>query len=306
MKVLITGGAGFIGHNVAMFLRDFGFDVVVFDSLKRSSESSVKRLIERNIPMLKGDVLNAYALNDALRGVDVVVHAAAYISVGESFKKPTLYLKNNVLGTASIAKACLNKGVKLLIYLSSAAVYGEPVNPPISEMHPTNPTSPYGLSKLMGEEVVRFYSKYGLKHVILRLFNVYGLGQSKAYAGVVAKFIERAVKGLPPIIYGDGEQTRDFMHVNDVSEAIKQTIEKNVVNETFNIGSGIPTKIKDLAELVMNIVKLDRKPIHRKPRVGDIKHSYADISKAENLIDFKPRVNLNEGLKELIEAKLTN
>jgi len=215
-------------------------------------------------------------------------------------------LKNNVLGTASIAKACLNKGVKLLIYLSSAAVYGEPVNPPISEMHPMNPISPYGLSKLIGEEVVRFYSKYGLKHVILRLFNVYGPGQSKAYAGVVTRFIERAVKGLPPIIYGNGEQTRDFIHVNDVSEAIKQTIERSVVNETFNIGSGTPTKIKDLANLVMEVAKLNCEPIYRKPRVGDIKHSYADISKAEKLIDFKPKVNLNEGLKELVKAKLTN
>jgi len=230
------------------------------------------------------------------------VHAAAYVSVCESMRKPALYFRNNVEGTANVAKACLDSGVKLMIYLSSAAVYGEPVSLPISETHPTNPTSPYGLSKLMGEELVRFYSKYGLKHVILRLFNVYGLGQSKAYAGVVTRFIERAVKGLPPIIYGDGEQTRDFIHVRDVSEAVEQILEKGVVNETFNVGSGIPTKIKDLAELVMNIVKLNREPIYRKPRVGDIKHSYADISKAENLIDFKPKVNLNEGLKELIES----
>ncbi|MEM2293940.1 MAG: GDP-mannose 4,6-dehydratase [Candidatus Bathyarchaeia archaeon] len=306
MKVLITGGAGFIGHNVAIFLRDFGFDVAVFDNLKRSAEFSVKRLAERNIPLIKGDVLNAHTLNEALRDVDVVIHAAAYINVKESFKRPTLYLKNNVIGTASVAEACLNKGVKLLIYLSSAAVYGEPISTPISETHPTNPISPYGLSKMMGEEVVKFYSKYGLKHVILRLFNVYGPRQSKAYAGVITRFIERAVEGFQPIIYGDGEQTRDFVHVKDVSEAIKQTMERDVVNETFNIGSGAPTKIKELANLVINLANLKCKPVYRHPRAGDIKHSYADISKAKRLLGFRPKVSLKEGLKELIEARLTN
>lgn len=306
MKVLITGGAGFIGHNVGIFLKNLGFDVAVFDNLKRSAEFSVKRLAERNIPLIKGDVLNARTLNEALRDVDVVIHAAAYINVEESFKKTTLYLKNNVSGTASVAKACLNKGVKLLIYLSSAAVYGEPIGTPISEAHPTNPISPYGLSKLTSEEVVRFYSKYGLKHVILRLFNVYGPGQSKAYAGVITRFIERAVEGLKPIIYGDGEQTRDFVHVKDVSEAIKQTMERDMVNETFNIGSGSPTKIKELANLVINLANLKCKPVYRQPRAGDIKHSYADISKAKRLLGFTPKVSLKEGLKELIEARLTN
>ncbi|MEM0011146.1 MAG: NAD-dependent epimerase/dehydratase family protein [Candidatus Bathyarchaeia archaeon] len=305
MKVLITGGAGFIGHNAAIFLKSVGFEVTAFDNLKRSAESAINRLHVSGVPIVKGEVLNAVTLKKALKGVDVVVHAAAYVSIRESMRKPALYFRNNVEGTTNVAKACLDNGVKLMIYLSSAAVYGEPASLPVSETHLTNPTSPYGLSKLMGEEVVRFYSKYGLKYVILRLFNVYGFGQSKAYAGVITRFIERAVKGLPPIIYGDGNQTRDFIHVNDVSEAIKRAIENNVVNETLNIGSGVPTKIRDLAELVMKITKLNRKPIYRGPRIGDIKHIYASISKAESLMGFKPRINLNEGLKELIEAKLT-
>lgn len=302
--VLITGGAGFIGHNAAILLKNHGFDVVAFDSLRRSTDLALRRLSDFKIPLVKGDVLSARALTSALNGVDVVVHAAAYIDVEESLMRPVLYLRNNLLGTASVAKACLDGGVKLLIYLSSAAVYGEPVWLPLSEEHPTNPISPYGLSKLMGEEVIRFYSRYGLKHVILRLFNVYGPGQSKAYAGVVTRFIERAVEGLQPIIYGDGEQTRDLIHVNDVSEAIKQTMERDVVNETLNIGSGAPTKVKDLANLVINLANINCKPIHRQPRAGDIKHSYAEISKAKRLLGFRPKVSLKEGLKELIEVRL--
>lgn len=251
MKVLIKGGAGFIGHNVAVFLKNLGFDVTVFDNFERSTNLALKRLSEYSIPIYRGDILEVKVLRDALKGVDTIIHAAAYIDVEESIRKPMLYFRNNVLGTASVVKVCLEENVKLIIYLSSAAVYGEPTKIPISENHPVNPISPYGLSKLMGEDIIKFYSKQGLKYVILRLFNVYGPEQNLAYAGVITRFIERASKGLPPIIYEDGEQTRDFIHVNDVSEAIRLTTEKNVTNETFNIGSGEPTKISELANLII-------------------------------------------------------
>ena len=301
MKILITGGAGFIGHNTAISLKKAGFNVTVLDNLKRSTDFAIKKLSKHKIPILKGDILNTRTLNNALKNIDIVIHAAAYINVEESTKKPTLYLKNNTLGTASIAKNCLDKGIKLLIYLSSAAVYGEPKKLPINENHPTNPISPYGLSKLMGEDIIKFYSKKGLKYITLRIFNAYGPGQNTAYAGVITKFIERATKKLPPIIHGDGEQTRDFIHVNDISEAIKLTIEKKIANETFNIGSGTPTKINDLANLIIKLTNLNRKPIYTKPKPGDIKHSYADTSKAKRLLGFKPKINLKEGLKNLIQ-----
>jgi len=300
MKVLITGGAGFIGHNIAIHLKEKGFEVQVLDSFERSTELAVKRLREASIPATKIEIRNINQVKNVLHDADAVVHAAAYIDVAESMEKPLLYLNNNILGTASIAKASLDSGVGLFIYLSSAAVYGDPVKLPIVEDHPTSPLSPYGLSKLMGEDVVRFFSKYGLKHVILRLFNVYGLGQKSAYAGVITKFLERAGEKLPPVVYGDGEQTRDFIHVDDVAKAVELTIKTSQVNGVFNIGSGNPVKIRDLAKLVMRLCQVEGEPVYTAQRPGDIKHSYTDITKARSLLGFEPRIGLEEGLKKLI------
>jgi len=300
MKVVITGGAGFIGHNTAIFLKHRGYDVIAFDNLKRSASLAQERLRSEGIPLLKGDILREGDLKRALEGTDVVVHAAAYICVEESMKKPALYFKNNVGGTANLARACLLKDVQRIIYLSSAAVYGDPKALPIDEDHPTVPISPYGLSKLMGEEVVRFYARHGLKYAILRLFNVYGVGQSLAYAGVIARFIEKASKGKPPVIYGDGKQTRDFINVNDVAEAIMLSIEARTVNETFNIATGRPTEIEELAHIIIGLARLAIKPKYKKPKTGDIRQSYADVSKARRVLGFTPKVGLEEGLRELM------
>ncbi|MEM2093581.1 MAG: GDP-mannose 4,6-dehydratase [Candidatus Bathyarchaeia archaeon] len=302
MKVLVTGGAGFIGHNTAVYLKNQGYGVAAFDNLKRATGFAVERLKMHHVPLIKGDILSLKALKKALAGVDVVVHAAAYISVEESLKKPAMYFRNNVAGTANVAYACMRESVKL-IYISSAAVYGNPAHLPISESHPANPISPYGLSKLMGEETVNFHARQGLKHVTLRLFNVYGLGQSSAYAGVITRFIERIRANKPPIIYGDGQQTRDFIHVNDVAEAIKLSVEKRLENETLNIATGTPVTIRMLAELTIKHANPNLKPTFAKPRPGDIKHSYADISKAKRLLGFNPKINLEQGLKELLKLK---
>jgi UDP-glucose 4-epimerase len=152
----------------------------------------------------------------------------------------------------------------------------------------------------MGEDVVRFFSKYGLKYVILRLFNVYGPGQKSAYAGVITKFLERAGEKLPPVVYGDGEQTRDFIHVDDVAEAVELAIKASQVNEVFNIGSGNPVKIRDLAKLVMRLCQVEGEPVYTVQRPGDIKHSYADITRARGLLGFEPRIGLEAGLKNLL------
>jgi UDP-glucose 4-epimerase len=300
MKVLITGGAGFIGHNIAIRLKEKGFEVEVLDSFERSTELAVKRLREAGVPVTRVEIRNINQVKSVFHYADAVVHAAAYIDVAESMEKPLLYLDNNVLGTASIIKSSLDSRAGLFIYLSSAAVYGDPVKLPVGEDHPTNPLSPYGLSKLMGEDVVRFFSKYGLKYVILRLFNVYGPGQKSAYAGVITKFLERAGEKLPPVVYGDGEQTRDFIHVDDVAEAVELAIKTSQVNGVFNIGSGNPVKIRDLAKLVMRLCQVEGEPVYTAQRPGDIKHSYADITKARSLLGFEPRIGLEEGLKKLI------
>jgi len=303
MKVLITGGAGFIGHNLAIRLKNNGFEVSILDSLERSTGFAVERLKEESIPVVRAGVKSADVVKNALKGVDTVVHAAAYTDVAESMEKPSLYLDNNALGTALVAEASLKTGVGLLIYLSSAAVYGDPVRLPVDENHPTNPLSPYGLSKLMGEDIVKFFSRLGLKYVVLRLFNVYGPGQNVAYAGVITRFLERVLKGLPPVVYGDGEQTRDFIHVDEVSEAVELAIRAQRFNEVFNIGSGSPVRISDLARLVMRLHGVEGEPVYAEQRPGDIKHSYADIGKAKNLLGFKPRIWLEEGLKKLLREE---
>lgn len=296
MKVLITGGAGFIGHNLALHLVKKGYDVVVVDSMERSSDYASRRLEEFRVPVIRADVKEF----SGYENFDVVVHAAAYVSVEESVKEPIKYIENNVLGTARVGYECVKRGSKL-VYLSSAAVYGEPLKLPISEDHPTRPQSPYGLSKLHGEEVLRnFTLVYGLKHVTLRLFNVYGPGQNPSYAGVIASFLSRALRDEPLIIYGDGEQTRDFVYVGDVAEVIEFFIKENIFdNETYNVGSGKPVTIRELANTVMKIVGKELPVIHEPPRPGDIRHSVADVSKITRLTKIK-LTPIEEGLSKTL------
>ncbi|MEM2930165.1 MAG: NAD-dependent epimerase/dehydratase family protein [Thermoproteota archaeon] len=300
MRILITGGAGFIGHNLAIHLKNRGFEVKVLDSLERSTGLAVKKLEEAGVPVTRAEVTSMDDVKNALKSVDAIVHAAAYTDVAESMENPMLYLEKNVLGAASVIEASLKTGVGLFIYLSSAAVYGDPVRLPVDENHPTDPLSPYGLSKLMGEDTTKFFSRLGLKYVVLRLFNVYGPGQNAAYAGVITRFMERVRNGLPPVVYGDGEQTRDFIHVNDVSQAVELAIMTRHLNQVFNIGAGKPVRIRDLAGLVMRLHGVEGEPVYAARRPGDIKHSYADVSKAKSLLGFEPRIGLEEGLKRLM------
>jgi UDP-glucose 4-epimerase len=290
-----------LGHNLAINLKNKGFEVRALNSLERSTGLAVKKLEEAGVPVTKTGVTSMNDVKNVLKSVDVVVHAAAYTDVAESMENPSLYFDKNVLGTVSVAEASLKTGVGLFIYLSSAAVYGDPVRLPVDENHPTDPLSPYGLSKLMGEEVARFFSRLGLKHVVLRLFNVYGLGQNAAYAGVITRFMERARKGLPSLVYGDGEQTRDFIHVEDVAQAVELAITTRCLNQVFNIGTGKPVRIRDLAVLVMRLHGVEGEPVYAAKRPGDIKHSYADVSKARILLGFEPRIGLEEGLKKLMQ-----
>jgi UDP-glucose 4-epimerase len=303
MHVVITGGAGFIGGHLAIYLKERGYKVTCIDNLSRASKSMIKTLEKEKIPLIISDIRETNKLLEIFKDTDAVVHAAALISVEESIKDPLLYLDNNTIGTASVTKACIDASAHKLIYLSSAAVYGDPIKLPIDEDHPTNPLSPYGLSKLFGEEIIKTLSRlYPFDYIILRLFNVYGPGQSEEYAGVITKFINRVRKRLPPIIFGDGEQTRDFIHVNDVCHAVELAITTKNTNNVYNIASGTATKIKELAQLIMNIANISSEPIYSAPKPGDIKHSYANINKARKLLNFTPRINLEKALKELMQT----
>ncbi len=306
MKVLITGGAGFIGHHLALHLSSLGYEVLCLDNLSRSSPEVVKTLRSFNIDLIVADVLDINSLELIMSRFkpEVVIHTAALVSVEESVRKPEDYLRCNVLGTLNTVRVSTNYGVSRFIYLSSAAVYGDPIKLPVSEEHPLNPKSPYGLSKLIGEEVVKLYHRmYGLEYVILRLFNVYGPRQSlNPYSGVITKFIDRVCKGLPPVIYGDGTQTRDFIHVLDVCRATQLSISTENVNEVYNIGSGKPLSINELANLIIRISKLELRSTYEPSRPSDIRHSYADISKAVKYLGFKPSVSIEEGIEELLKT----
>jgi len=299
LKILITGGAGFIGHNLALYLARRGYTVLALDNLENASSRALLKLEEAGIRLFKGDVRDKYLVRSSISEVDLVVHAAAYISVEESFEKPREYIDNNVGGTAVVAKTCLELS-KPLIYISSAAVYGDPVELPIREEHPQNPLSPYGLSKLMGERVVEFYGRIGLKHVVIRPFNVYGPGQSSAYAGVITKFITMACRGESLLIHGDGLQTRDFIHVDDFSRLVELVIEEKPYGQVFNAGSGVATRILDLAKLIIKLTNVNVDVKHTNPRPGDIRNSWADITKARVILGFKPMVTLEDGIKSII------
>lgn len=286
MRVVVTGGAGFIGSHVAAHLAERGFKVVAVDNLERAS--AVKRLEEAGVPLVAGDVRSV-----DLPPADAVVHAAAYISVDESWERPYEYMWNNAAATARVAKQCADRGARL-IYISSAAVYGEPQRLPIDEGHPARPLSPYGLSKLAGEQIVQMLAPGA---AALRLFNVYGPGQTGPYAGVITRFIERAKRGLPPVIYGDGTQTRDFIHVGDVARFVEAVLDRGAAG-VFNVGTGRAVSIRELAAAVMRLAGLGGEPAYAPPRPGDIRHSVADVSKARAL-GWEPRVSVEEGLRGL-------
>jgi len=303
LRVLITGGAGFIGSHLVRALVRAGYGVRVFDNLSTGSLDNIGDLLDA-IEFVRGDVRDYGVVESAVRDVDAVVHLAALIDVAESVEKPDLYFDVNVRGTYNVVKA--SKNVSTFVFASSSAVYGDPIRVPIPEDHPLMPKSPYAASKISGEAFVQaFANQYGFRPVILRLFNVYGPKQSRAYAGVIIEFIRRVSRGEPPVIFGDGEQTRDFVHVSDVVEAIMLSLRNEEARGVFNIGSGEGVTINHLARLILKLMgREDLKPIYAPPRPGDIRHSIADITRAQRELRFKPKVKLEVGIKELIKHNI--
>ncbi len=304
MKVLVTGALGFIGHHLCLHLSSRGYDVVGVDNLSRGVRRRIKLLEENNVKVIVADVRDTELMYKILSQyrVSAVVHLAALISVEESFEKPLLYEDVNAKGTISLVLAANKAGVERIVYASSAAVYGNPVRLPIDEDHPLKPLSPYGASKLVGEFYAKTLFKGNRGVIVLRLFNVYGPGQNPEYAGVITRFMERLSQGKPPVIYGSGEQTRDFIHVLDVVEAVEKALTTSYSGYVLNIGTGRPTKIKDLAYTMIKLYGLELEPVYAPPRKGDIMHSYADISLAKRILGWSPRISLEEGLRMLVES----
>mgnify|MGYP003624023403 CR=1 FL=1 len=303
MKIFVTGGGGFIGKHAVKELLNDGNKVTIYDNLENSSKEDITKLRNDGVEFINGDILNYKLLSRAIKGFDSVVHLAAKIDVQESIKNPELTHAVNVTGTMNVLLACVKTSVRNVIAASSAAVYGEPLKQPISENSPTNPISPYGASKLSMEFYLKAFSRcYNLNCISLRFFNVYGEGQTSAYAGVITKFIESIQNDHPPIIFGDGRNTRDFVSVKEVSRAIRLAIKKikHKKGDVYNIGSGKQITINELAKMMLSISHKSLSIRHIKSRKGDIRKSQPVIKLAKNELGYTPTIDLKTGLEELI------
>jgi len=299
-KVLVTGGAGFIGSHLVEALANARERVVVFDNFTTGSRDNLAASMR--VDIIEGDVRDLDSLRRATEGVGVVFHLAAVSAVAPSVKDPLTSNAVNVTGTLDVLIAARDAGVRRVVFASSAAVYGSNPWVPKTETHLPEPLSPYAATKLAGEVYCRVFSRiYGLETVTLRLFNVYGPRQNPASedSGVVTRFLARLATGQPPIIDGDGEQSRDLVYVGDVVGAFLRSREAPAANgEVLNIGSGRSTTINELAETLAGIAAPDRilHPIHRPERAGDVHHSCADITKARQVLEYAPAVELADGL----------
>ena len=294
-KVLVTGSSGQLGSFACELLVKSN-DVVGLDIRPQPHEQL------KEISTL-GDITKPTDVRKAVRGVDAVVHCAAQVSVEKSTQDPISDSKTNVLGTVNLLHESAHAGVKRFIYVSSAAVFGPPKHIPIDEDHPTQPMSNYGASKLAGEKYTLAYARTSAMEVVsVRPFNFYSTraDPESPYSGVITKFVSRLKAGRPPVIEGDGKQTRDFIHARDVVEMLVLVLNKKGVNgEVFNCGSGVSTSILELANRAIAVSGHRLKPEFTSPRVGDIRDSLSDNAKAWKLLGFRPKISLDDGLAEL-------
>jgi nucleoside-diphosphate-sugar epimerase len=305
MKVLVTGGAGFIGSHVVDKLMLDGHDVVVLDNLFSGNMKNIEHhMNEARFRFVKGDIRQALTVEKAIEGVDAVIHEAAIVSVPLSIENPVLTNEVNVKGTLNLLEASIKAKIKRFVYVSSCAVYGDISKLPINEDAPVRPLSPYASSKLTAEEhCTGFFEDHGLETVRLRYFNVYGPRQAaNEYAGVMVKFLERIRRDKPPVIFGDGEQTRDFVYVSDVVEATLLALNRDgVAGNLFNIGTGEVVTINKLCRIFLELTgKKHLKPIFKDAKPGEVRHSQADITNATKLLGYRHKVPLKSGVREFI------
>lgn len=296
--VLVTGGAGFIGgHLVASLAADN--DVRVLDDLSAGSADRVSA----GATLIRGDVRDGAAVEEAMEGVDVAYHLAAVVDVARSVEDPVGSHSVNVDGTLTVLEAARRTSTRVVL-ASSAAIYGAPESIPVHEDARTEPVSPYGLDKLAVDRYGALYHDlYGLPTVRLRPFNVYGPGQhSGAYSGVIGVFLDQGLAGEPITVHGDGTQTRDFVHVSDVVRAFEAAGATDHVGDAFNVGTGESVSIREVAETVRRVTGGRSEIRHTDPREGDVDHSRADVSRAEALLGYEPRVGLDEGLRTVVEG----
>jgi nucleoside-diphosphate-sugar epimerase len=297
MNFIVTGGAGFIGSHLTKYLIKKGHHVNVVDNLRRGSFDNLKEIKDK-IDFHEIDILDYDKMKNLAKNADGIFHQAALGSVPQSFKEPEEYHRVNAIGTENVLKLGKDFGLKV-VYASSSSVYGNQKKFPIKENAEKKPLNPYGQSKLDSELFAKKFADMGVKVIGLRYFNVFGIGQNPNYAGVIPKFIERLVEHKPPIIFGDGNQLRNFTFVDDVVEANMLVFESKIEHAFINIATGVMTSVKELAEIMIRLSGLSLEPIYEKAREGDIEKSQADTSLAKNLINWEPKITLEEGLEKI-------
>lgn len=300
MRALVTGGAGFIGSNlVARLLRE-GQEVTVLDDLSSGHRINVPD--HPRLRFLQGDIRDRRAVEDAITDVEVVFHLAASVGNKRSIDHPLADAEINVMGTLQVLEAARTAGVRKIVTSSSAGIFGELKTLPIREDHPVEPDTPYGASKLGAEKECLAYAKlFDMEAICLRYFNVYGPRQRfDAYGNVIPIFVFQMLRGEALTVFGDGEQTRDFLNVRDVVEANLRAAATRGVSGAFNIGSGSRISINELVERLRRAAGMCPEVVHGPPRPGDVLDSLADIAAATTTLGFTPRVGLDEGLAEYV------
>ncbi len=305
-KVVITGGAGFIGSHLATHFVEAGFDVVVIDNLSTGHASNLDH-IANDLQLVEGDVCDEDLVREHMHDARWVLHHAAMVSVPLSIDEPDVCHEINGTGTLNVLNAAADAGVESVTFAASAAAYGQnPALPKVETMAP-EPISPYAATKLLGEHYCATWSAaYGVPCVALRYFNIYGERQDPLgpYAAVISKFVERFVAGKAPMIFGDGLQTRDFCHVSDVVRAnvAALTAGAAATGAPINIGTGKQTSLLDLMDALNDVFGTRFKPEFHEERVGDVKLSVADITRARIVLGYEPQTELRDGLSRLVES----
>lgn len=300
LKILITGGAGFIGSNIADYWAKQNAEVIVLDNLRTGK---LENISNSKIKFINGSITNRDVISSIMDDVDYIFHLAALVSVPESIINPFECVEINVKGLLNILEAAKEKKVKKIVFSSSAAVYGDnPISPKTTDLV-LSPKSPYGITKLDGEYYLQTYlENYGLNFVVLRYFNVFGPRQdpNSQYAAAIPIFISKALKNEDIIIYGDGEQTRDFIFIDDVVNA-NFLASRASANGVYNVARGEATSVNDIVNTILKLTNSKSKIIYAEPRPGDIKHSLASIEKTKCDLNFYPKISLEEGMKKTIE-----
>ena len=312
MRVLVTGGAGFIGGHLAQGFAGDGHDVIVLDSLEPFYDVGIKEYAieagqraadesDGSYEFVEGSVTDAPLVNDLVESVDTIYHQAAQAGVRASVEDPEKVNRINVQGTFTVLEAARDADIERVINASSSSVYGKPEYLPYEEAHPTTPVSPYGASKLAAEHYVRVYEEvYGLPTVSLRYFTVYGPRMRPNMA--FTNFVSRCLHGKSPVIFGDGEQTRDFTYVEDVVDANRRLLETDAADgEVLNVGSTGRITIDELARVIRDEIDPSIEIVYDDAREGDARHTHADVSKARKLIGYDPDVSIRDGAKRFVE-----